>query len=196
MPTIVTLTLELQEGFTTMKPSYIIAIDPDAKASGIALLDVADRKLIRCECMCFPELIEYVKKECYAVQPGVKIDIYIEASWLTNTANHHKGYRDKDGVYKKNSERINENISNKTGRNQETGRKIVEMLRFYGMPVEEVIPLRKCWSGPDRKISQGEIEQFIPGFPKRSTQDARDAALLAWDKANFPIRIKVQPMQK
>ena len=47
MPTIVTLLPEPQEEFTTMKPNYIIAIDPDAKASGIALLDVADRKLIR-----------------------------------------------------------------------------------------------------------------------------------------------------
>ena len=46
--------------------------------------------------------------------------------------------------------------------------------------------------GKDRKISQEEIEQFIPDFPKRSNQEGRDAALLAWDYAGFPIRLSLK----
>jgi hypothetical protein len=81
-------------------------------------------------------------------------------------------------------------------RNQETGRKIVEMLKYHGVEVVEIYPLRKCWNGPDGKITQGEIEQFIPEFPKKSNQETRDSALLAWNYAELPIRIKVQPKLK
>lgn len=177
------------------KADYIIAIDPDAAESGVALIDVECKKLVRCECMKFTELIEYVKREYQSVPKGM-IEVYVEASWLNNTANYHKGYYDKFGKYHKNSSRVNQNISNKTGRNQETGRKIVEMLRYYGVEVQEVQPLRKGWSGPKGKITQGEIEQFITGFPKRSNQEMRDAALIGWDKAELPMRIKVQSKLK
>lgn len=174
------------------KADYIIAIDPDAAKSGVAFIDVADKSLISCDCLEFPQLIEYVKRVAYAIPIGKRIDTYVEAAWLKNTANYHKGYYDKSGKYHTNSSRVNENISNKNGRNHETGRKIVEMLRYYGIEVQEVQPLRKGWSGPNGKITQGEIEQFITGFPKRSNSEMRDAVLIGWDKAELPMRIKVQ----
>jgi len=173
------------------KADYIIAIDPDAAESGLALIDVACEKLVHCECLKFPELIERVKGVCWSISIGRRIDVYVEAAWLKNTANYHKGYYDKSGKYHTNSSRVNENISNKNGRNHETGRKIIEMLRYYGIEVQEVQPLRKGWSGPKGKITQGEIEQFITGFPKRSNQEMRDAALIGWDKAELPMTIKV-----
>lgn len=72
------------------------------------------------------------------------------------------------------------------------GRKIVEMAKHYGLTVDEVKPLRKCWRGREGKITHEELAQFIPGLPKRTTQDIRDAALLAWTYAGFPIKMNVR----
>jgi hypothetical protein len=52
-------------------------------------------------------------------------------------------------------------------------------------------PLRKCWKGPDGKITHEEITQFTKGLPGRTNQEVRDAALLAWTYANLPIRLKL-----
>ena len=170
----------------TIKPDMIIGIDPDSLLSGVATLNV-HTKTMKTECMSFPTLLEYLQA---LKSVKMTIRIYVEASWLQTTSNFHKGYYDKNNEYHKNSEKVNENISNKNGRNHETGRKIIEMSRYYGLDTMECYPLVKCWKGPGHKITQGEIEQFIPDFPKRSNQEMRDAALIAWQKADLPIRVK------
>ena len=50
------------------------------------------------------------------------------------------------------------------------------MLRYNNREV----PLKKVWKGTGGKITQAEILRIIPGFPKRSNQEVRDAALIAW----------------
>lgn len=173
---------------------YIIAIDPDAKASGVANLDVEGKKVIRCEVMKFPELINYVTREySYASTMGASLIVIVEASWLKESAS---GNSYNWHIEESDSKRLAAAKGAGVARNQETGRKIVEMLKYYGCDVIEIYPLRKCWQGPDGKITQGEIEQFIPGFPKRSNQEVRDAALLAWNYAELPIRVKVQSKLK
>jgi hypothetical protein len=173
---------------------YIIGIDPDAKASGVANLDVEGKKVIRCEVMKFPELINYVTREySYASTMGASLIVIVEASWLKESAsgNSHNWH-----IKEEDSKRVAAAKGAGVARNQETGRKIVEMLKYYGCDVVETYPLRKCWQGPDGKITQGEIEQFIPDFPKKSNQEVRDAALLAWNYAELPIRVKVQSKLK
>lgn len=164
----------------------IIGIDPDCDKSGVATLNIHTRNM-KVECMSFSTLLEYLQA---LKTTDMIITIYVEAGWLKSTANFHKGYYDKNGVYHKNSDKVNENISNRNGRNHETGRKIIEMIKYYGLNSIECYPLVKCWSGKDGKITQREIIQFIPDFPKVSNQEMRDAALIAWDKAGFPIRVK------
>jgi hypothetical protein len=161
------------------KHNYILGIDPDAEKSGVATIRTSDRH-IECQSLTFPKLIEYFLF-CKKMSEGSLIVVveagwHIESNWHTNRNQSH---------------RVAAAIGNKTGRNHETGRKIVEMCKHYGIEVLEVRPLKKCWSGPDGKITQEEISQFIPGFPSRSNQETRDAALLAWHYAGYEIRIKI-----
>ena len=100
--------------------------------------------------------------------------VVVEAGWL-NKPNWHLTAKD--------SARLAAAKGNSTGRNHETGRKIVEMAKHYGLKVDEVKPLRKCWRGKDGKITHEELEYMlekkkINGFPKKSNQDMRDSTLL------------------
>lgn len=159
------------------RADIIIAIDPDVERSGVATLAINERKLGTFS-LTFPELMD-----AFQLFLPDKTLVVVEAGWL-NKPNWHLTAKD--------SARIAAAKGNSTGRNHETGRKIVEMARHYGLHVEEAKPLRKCWRGRDGKITHEELIQFIPGLPKRTTQDIRDAALLAWTYAGLPIRINVR----
>lgn len=160
-----------------MKHDYIIGIDPDALKSGVACLSL---KTMRVDLFAlpFPELTDYLKDVNLVLPNSI---IYVEAGWLSES-NWHLGKYD--------SRQLAASKGNSVGRNQETGRKIIEMAKHYGLEVLEVRPLKKCWRGPDDKITHDEIAYFMPGFPARSNQETRDAALLAWNYAGFPIKIK------
>ena len=125
----------------------------------------------------FPQLIEFLRDMHNDFERPLVI---IEAGWLNESNWHLKPTDSKALVAKK---------GNAVGRNHETGRKIVEMCKYYGIHVEEVKPLVKCWRGPDRKITHEEIAYFIPDFPTKSNQETRDAALLAWNHAGLPMRV-------
>ena len=159
------------------KPDIIIAIDPDVERSGVATLAIEERKLGTFS-LTFPELMDALQ----LFLPD-KTLVVVEAGWL-NKPNWHLTAKD--------SARIAAAKGNSTGRNHEVGRKIVEMARHYGLTVNEVKPLRKCWNGRDGKITHEELAQFIPDLPKRTTQDIRDASLLAWTYAGFPIRMSTR----
>lgn len=174
-----------------MKYDYIIAIDPDDSKSGVATLRTAD-KYITCQCLEFPKLLEHLLFcKHMADESNKSLLVVVEAGWLKKSAWHgdHAAMAKRFGFKRAiaNATSIGMDI----GVNQGVGKKIVEMSHYYNIKTIEAIPLIKCWQGPDRKISQQEIEQFIPGFPKRSNQEVRDSALLAWTWANFPIKVKV-----
>lgn len=158
-----------------LKPNKIIGIDPDVEKSGVAYL-YTPTKEIEVQCLRFPALLEFLSN----YEASKDVVVVMEAGWKNKISNYHGYY----GV------KVGENIAKKVGRNHQLGCCIVEMCEYWGIPVVEKAPLRKCWRGKDRKITQEEIEQFIPNFPKRSNPEIRDAALLAWDYAGFPIRIK------
>lgn len=174
-----------------MKYDYIIAIDPDDSKSGVATLRTAD-KYITCQCLEFPKLLEHLlfSREMSA-KSNSSLLVVVEAGWLNKSVWHgeHAAIAKKYGFKRAIANATSIGID--IGVNQGVGKKIVEMSRYYSLETKEALPLPKCWQGPDRKITQGEIEQFIPAFPKRSNQEVRDAALLAWTWANFPIRVKV-----
>lgn len=166
------------------KQDYIFAIDPDCEKSGVCRLEMLTKR-IHAQTLSFPELIDYLLNMTSAfLEKGLTSVVLVEAGWL-NESNWHTN--------RNQSHRVAAAIGNKTGRNHETGRKIIEMARHYGLEVLEVLPLKKCWQGPDGKISHDEISLFIPGFPSRSNQEVRDAALLAWNYAGYQIKIKVKP---
>lgn len=143
----------------------IIGIDPDVDKSGVAVY-YTESKVLQFFGKTFPELIEFV-----AFFRGP--EVFVEAGWLNHGNWHLRGYDNK---------RLGASKGYDVGRNHETGRKIVEMLKYMGFKVKEVKPLRKCWKGKDGKITHEELSMLCKAkgidIGKRSNQDARDAALI------------------
>jgi hypothetical protein len=170
------------------KYDYIIGVDPDVDKSGIATLRTADR-LIDCTTSSFPQVLEYFQFLKNVVSKESTVLVVIEASWLESNSNHH-------GVYGRAGQKIAKNV----GSNHQTGKLLVEMARYYGLDVEEIRPLKKCWKGPNGKITHEELAYFIQTLPKKTNQEARDASLICWHYAGFPIRVTTlsnfKPQQK
>lgn len=157
-----------------MKYDYIIGIDPDTIKSGIAVLNTSNNE-IELFSKSFPETIEFLK---WFSEQHSNFIIVVEAGWKVKKSNYHKVFG-----------RRGENIAKKVGSNHETGKKIIQMLEYFRIPVIEQYPLKKIWNGHEGKITHEEIAKFMK-FPKKSNQEVRDAALLAWCFADFPIIIK------
>lgn len=165
------------------KYDFIVGIDPDVDKSGFALLDVATRSIMAVEAFDFAHIaIEELPIISQKVkESGKNIVVVVEAAWMIHgnwhlTERGRKQYAAATGY--------------KVGCNHQVGKLIVEMCKAYEIPVVEHIPLRKCWSGKDRKITHEELIQFCPVDKNRTNQEMRDAALLAWSFADFPIRLK------
>jgi hypothetical protein len=163
----------------------IIGIDPDVEKSGLAL--VAERgKVVEVNTYFFPELIEYLQiiRDRFLAE-NMKVVVVVEASWkISHNWHAHRG--DSKGTIARKG--------NDAGRCHEVGRKIVECARYYGLEVVEKLPLKKIWKGKDGKITHEEISAFMP-IGKQSNQEKRDAALLAWDYAGLPIRIRTTKLK-
>jgi hypothetical protein len=162
------------------KYTYAIGIDPDCDKSGVCELHTSG-KYLAVYSFSFPELLDYLwdkRETCDA--PFV---VVVEAGWLCASNWHVKYYDSKEAAAKK---------GNDAGRNHETGRKIIEICKHWGIEVEEKKPLRKCWKGDQGKITHEELTRFygMPELPKRTNQEVRDAILLAWNYSNLPIKIK------
>lgn len=163
------------------KPEIVIGIDPDVSKSGVAQLRMAGRE-VELFSISFPELIDYLQRMAdFQHRTGMTVTIVVEASWLISTNWHTK---------RADSVRTAARKGKDAGRCHEVGRKIVECARYYGLEVVEQLPLKKIWKGKDGKITHDELSAFVPGLPSRTNQEERDAMLLAWNHAGFPIRIK------
>lgn len=165
-----------------MKCRYdnIIAIDPDKDKSGVAFLKPTTRQL-EVSNLTFPCLMDYLqfcKKTSLEKQETVIV--VVEAGWMLRKSNFHEAQGHRA-----------EKIAKDVGANHETGRKIIEMCKHYGLEVLAHAPLVKCWKGKDRKITHEELASFT-GLTGRTNQDGRDAALLAWVFSGLPIRVKVE----
>ena len=158
---------------------HIIAIDPDVTKSGVAFLHLPSREL-HCEALAFPDLIDSLDAIHKATTDlSEPLTVVVEAGWL-NRSNWHTKARE--------NARMAAAKGRDTGRNHEVGRKIIEMARHMGIETVEQRPLRKCWQGADRKITAPELAA-ITGYTRRTSQDMRDAALLAWVYAGLPVRL-------
>ncbi|MCM1543684.1 MAG: hypothetical protein NC110_00135 [Ruminococcus sp.] len=169
-----------------MRPNYdiIIGIDPDVDKSGVAVLSTNLRK-VYVNALSFPDLLESLKDHTTLYRKTFRtFVVVVEASWMIRgnwhlTERGRKQYAAATGY--------------KVGCNHQVGKLIVEMCKAYNIPVIEHCPLRKCWSGKDGKITHEELIQFCPIDKTRTNQEMRDAALLAWSFADFPIRLKALP---
>ena len=162
-----------------MKYDVVVGIDPDKDKSGFAFLTPMSKNIV-IENLAFPTLLDRLRaiKNNLVNEDGRNVVIVVEAGWMVKKSNFHdaQGHRA-------------EKIAKDVGANHETGRKIIEMCKHYGLQVVEHAPLVKCWKGKDRKITHEELKSFMP-IQGRTNQDGRDAALLAWYFANLPIKMK------
>lgn len=138
-----------------MKPKLFIGIDPDVDKNGVginyngkmSLCNLAFFKL-------FDKLIELKKEDAVVL-------VVVEGGWL-NKNNWH--------TQKKLSAAANAKIGEKTGRNHETGRKIVEMLEY--LDIKHVV------TRPSKTKISAQVFKMMTGIKSRSNQEQRDAYML------------------
>ena len=166
------------------KYDYIVGIDPDSDKSGVATIRTSDR-LIEVSAKPFTNLMQYFRYLRDVINNhNSTVLIVVEAGWL-NESNWHIGKNDSKALAAAKGKAV--------GRNHEVARMIAQMAKdYYGLDVQEVKPLKKSWKGPDGKITHEEISVFIPGLPKRTNQEMRDAMLISWVYAGFPIRVAIK----
>lgn len=168
------------------KYDVVIAIDPDVEHSGVAILQPSTREL-DAQRLTFPLAVDYIrqqKERCDA--SGMSLIVVVEAAWMIK-GNWH--------ITKTERRARSASKGYDVGRNHETGCKLIEMCNHIGVETFAHVPLRKCWQGADGKITRQELACFT-NFNKRSNQDERDAALLAWSFAGLPIRVSVGCVNK
>lgn len=173
-----------------MKPTLIIAIDPDVTKSGIAILNVPTRE-VKLLSLKFPETIEFLFEHIAAHEPNEPLAVCIEAGWL-NKPNFHIYSHDRPAVAAAKGRSV--------GRNEQVSRCLIEYSQWLAdkqnttlITVHAIKPLEKHWYGKDKKITHEELAYFVQGLPTRTNQEERDAALIAWTHANLQISSKPLP---
>jgi hypothetical protein len=161
-----------------MKHDYIIAIDPDVDKNGVAELSTRN-KILDVTTLNFPELLDYLQaRKKLSETAHTSLIIVVEAGWLNAISNYHTA-----------AGRRGQRIAKNVGANHEVGKLIVQMCKHYKIPVETIKPLKKNWKGGSGKITKEEITA-ITGITGHNNQEERDAALIAWVYAGFPVKIK------
>lgn len=137
------------------KQKLLIGIDPDVDKSGVGINHNGEITLLN---LSFFELFDKLKDMRFYDVPMLVI---VEGGWL-NQGNWHK---DKSGSAAKNAK-----IGNHTGRNHETGRKIVEMLEYLNIKHLVVKPTTS-------KIN-AKVFKMMTKYEGRTNQEQRDAYML------------------
>ena len=166
-------------------PEIIIAIDPDIDKSGLAVLAPKEKQIVLYD-LTLPQMVDFFR-ECKKIYEAENVSyvVVVEASYLIQ-ANWHLQWDDTKNKAAAKGKQV--------GRNHEIGRQIVEFCKHLGLPYEEKRPLKKCWAGKDGKITADELNQLLEGtgfqpITTKTNQEKRDAALLALDYSNLPLRM-------
>ena len=157
----------------------IIGVDPDIEKSGLAILRLETRTL-EVGAFRFPELLDRIRKAREATPADERFSVFVEAGWL-NKGNWHVT-ESRNGKFSPQAWAAAVGASK--GENGAVGKLLLECLEHDGINAIPKKPLRKCWRGPDRKITHAELvrecDLYRVNFKeKRSNQEERDAALLA-----------------
>ena len=139
----------------------LIGIDPDINKSGVALINGDNKELYNLN---FFELFDFFYKVLSQKGKSEEILIVIEAGWLNGGNWHTKN---------KGSAALNAKIGNNTGRNHETGRKIVEMCEYLEIPFKLLRPTTS-------KL-KAKIFKSITKIEGRTNQETRDAMMLIFN---------------
>ena len=159
------------------KIGYVIGIDPDAKLSGLSVFNRQTR-VMEIFCLNFPALLEKVKG-IYEENKEAPFMVYVEAGWM-NKGNWHIT-ESRNGKFSPSAWAAA--VGTATGACNAVSKNLLECFEFYGIPCSPIKPLRKCWHGPDRKITHKELIHELNIYRvkynfNRSNQEERDAALI------------------
>ena len=159
---------------------YFIGIDPDVTKNGVAIVEKETRHL-ECAALTFAQTLDYLQWVCQrSAEAEATVKVYVEAGWL-NKSNWHLYF--KDSIASAAAKGVSQ------GRNEQVSKLLGEMCKHYGLQWQFQKPLQKCWDGRGRKITHKELCDVTGMTTKRTNQEMRDAALIAWVAAGLPIRI-------
>ena len=164
------------------REGYVIGIDPDVEKSGVAVLNCEKREFEKVVAMSFPELVDYLAVVRFDIEGLDEKEAVIVLEDSDLSTNWHCSYKDNKATAAAKGRSV--------GMCHATARHIREIAEHYDLEVVLQKPLRKMWKGRDGKITHEEAAYFMRGLPKQTNQESRDAALLAWAYADFPIRVK------
>lgn len=139
----------------------LIGIDPDIDKNGVAYKEGDYTELHNLK---FFELFEFLENVLKDKNKTQELLVVIEAGWQ-NKSNWH--------IKKKGSAALNAKIGNNTGRNHETGRKIVEMVEYLEITHKLVKPTTS-------KLN-AKLFKKITSIEKRTNQEVRDAMMLIYN---------------
>lgn len=147
-----------------------IGIDPDTDRSGVAIFS---NNVMQCAALAFADMVGLIlQMHKEAEQKGDDVIVVVEAGWL-NKSNWHITYKDNAWLAAAKGIAV--------GRNQQVGKCLVELLKAEKVQVVEQKPLRKVWR--KGKISHAELSKLVRLNQKRTNQEMRDAALLAYNES-------------
>lgn len=161
------------------RKGFVLAVDPDIDKSGLAVLNMAARTL-EVGNYRFPELVDRIKELREKTPEDERFTVIVEAGWL-NKGNWHVT-EGRNGKFSPQAWAAAVGVSQ--GENGATSKLLIECLEHAGIPTIAKKPLRKCWKGPNGKITHAELlkecELYRINFKdKRTNQEERDSALLA-----------------
>ena len=166
----------------------VIGIDPDVRLNGIGIVYPKSRRVEVFKAS-FCDTLRLVERfKAMMQEHGMSVMIFVEGCWL-NESNWHLS----NGMSRRMAAAVGRNV----GVNHQSGILLHECIKDYlGMPCEVQRPLFKHWAGTNGKITQDEMTAIVGYKLPRMNQDQRDALLLAWGKAESPIRVKTNVKKK
>ena len=168
------------------KIGYVIGIDPDIERNGIGCIE-RNRRVLEVKYLNFPETLEWVKAKHaewaakYKETAPQSFMVWVEAGWL-NKGNWHVS-ESRNGKFSPSAWAAA--VGKSDGECSAVSKKLLECFEYYGIPCSPIKPLRKCWHGPDRKITHEELLRELSVYKvqhklgARSNPEKRDAVLLA-----------------
>ena len=155
----------------------IVAIDPDIKKNGIAVIDRESRSMELYH-LPFPETLELVRR-LHEKRPK-PFAVFVEAGWM-NRGNWHIT-ESRNGKFSPSAYAAA--VGQGTGEGHAVSKLLLACFEYEEIPSRPIRPLRKCWKGPDRKITHDELMKELVTYHikhsiKRTNPETRDAALLA-----------------
>lgn len=172
-----------------MQTEYFVGIDPDTEKSGVVAVAKASGRITYAKALDTASTMEYLRGVAEA-QGENKDQVLVIIEDSDTSTNWHVKKLLTNGEPLMEKLYTAAAIGRSSGMAHATLRHIKEYAEGVGLRVQMQKPLRKCWKGKDRKITQEEAQQFMVGLPTRCNQEVRDAALLAWIVAGLPVRVK------